>query len=204
MANDLKDLSEDVERLKVLLRKQQSHEDAALNEEHVRHLLETLDSPLFSDVQKAYAEVAKTMESSGDVKADADETAQKTVAVYNASQGYLQPRVVDIPKVPAGLGFNIMGGNDINVPIYISKILPGGVTEKTGGLRRGDQLLAVDGQSVQGKSHENVVKLLRDAEGSVRLIVNYSPELLEQMENEFESSRRKSNRRTASSSSSLK
>lgn len=38
-----------------------------------------------------------------------------------------------------------MGGKEQHSPIYISRIIPGGVADRTGGLRRGDQLLSVNG-----------------------------------------------------------
>lgn len=44
-----------------------------------------------------------------------------------------------------GLGFNVMGGKEQNSPIYISRIIPGGVADRHGGLKRGDQLLSVNG-----------------------------------------------------------
>jgi len=53
--------------------------------------------------------------------------------------------VVELPKTDEGLGFNVMGGKEQNSPIYISRIIPGGVAERHGGLKRGDQLLSVNG-----------------------------------------------------------
>lgn len=50
-----------------------------------------------------------------------------------------------MPKTEEGLGFNVMGGKEQNSPIYISRIIPGGVAERHGGLKRGDQLLSVNG-----------------------------------------------------------
>lgn len=38
-----------------------------------------------------------------------------------------------------------MGGKEQNSPIYISRIIPGGVADRHGGLKRGDQLIAVNG-----------------------------------------------------------
>lgn len=39
----------------------------------------------------------------------------------------------------------ITGGKEQNSPIYISRIIPGGVADRHGGLKRGDQLIAVNG-----------------------------------------------------------
>uniref|UniRef100_A0A8C8SJU0 Lin-7 homolog A, crumbs cell polarity complex component n=1 Tax=Pelusios castaneus TaxID=367368 RepID=A0A8C8SJU0_9SAUR len=70
---------------------------------------------------------------------------EATVAAFAASEGHSHPRVVELPKTDEGLGFNVMGGKEQNSPIYISRIIPGGVAERHGGLKRGDQLLSVNG-----------------------------------------------------------
>lgn len=78
-----------------------------------------------------------------DVRASA--TAKATVAAFAASEGHAHPRVVELPKTEEGLGFNVMGGREQNSPIYISRIIPSGVADRHGGLKRGDQLLSVNG-----------------------------------------------------------
>lgn len=70
---------------------------------------------------------------------------QATVAAFAASEGHAHPRVVILPKTEDGLGFNVMGGKEQNSPIYISRVIPAGVADKHGGLKRGDQLLSVNG-----------------------------------------------------------
>lgn len=191
--------------------------------------------------------------------------------------------MVELPKTEEGLGFNVMGGKEQNSPIYISRIIPGGVAERHGGLKRGDQLLSVNGvvggasqfwsivfaffqrvlslnhdsfspaiclflfhislpppcyidsitslyfstsyllsldapptcfppplcfaapthlclfsstpaypaflllvQSVEGEHHEKAVELLKAAKDSVKLVVRYTPKVLEEMEARFE------------------
>ena len=98
-----------------------------------------------------------------------------TVAAFAASEGHAHPRVVELPKTEEGLGFNVMGGKEQNSPIYISRIIPGGVADRVGGLKRGDQLLSVNGVSVEGEHHEKAVELLKAAIGSVKLVVRYTP-----------------------------
>lgn len=61
-----------------------------------------------------------------------------------------------------------------------------GLAERQGGLRRGDQLLAVNGVSVEGENHERAVELLKQAQGTVTLVVRYAPHVLEQMEMRFD------------------
>lgn len=67
------------------------------------------------------------------------------MAAFAASEGHAHPRVVELPKTEEGLGFNIMGGKEQNSPIYISRVIPEGVADRQGGLKRGDQLLSVNG-----------------------------------------------------------
>uniref|UniRef100_A0AAY4BUI3 Protein lin-7 homolog B n=1 Tax=Denticeps clupeoides TaxID=299321 RepID=A0AAY4BUI3_9TELE len=112
-----------------------------------------------------------------------------TVAAFAASEGHSHPRVVELPKTEEGLGFNIMGGKEQNSPIYISRIIPGGIADRHGGLKRGDQLLSVNGVSVEGEHHEKAVELLKAAQGTVKLVVRYTPKVLEEMESRFEKMR---------------
>ncbi|MBV95769.1 Protein lin-7 C, partial [Eschrichtius robustus] len=100
-------------------------------------------------------------------------------------EGHSHPRVVELPKTEEGLGFNIMGGKEQNSPIYISRIIPGGIADRHGGLKRGDQLLS----SVEGEHHEKAVELLKAAQGKVKLVVRYTPKVLEEMESRFEKMR---------------
>uniref|UniRef100_A0A672M3X2 Protein lin-7 homolog B n=1 Tax=Sinocyclocheilus grahami TaxID=75366 RepID=A0A672M3X2_SINGR len=111
---------------------------------------------------------------------------EATVAAFAASEGHSHPRVVELPKTEEGLGFNIMGGKEQNSPIYISRVIPGGIADRHGGLKRGDQLLSVNGVSVEGEHHEKAVELLKAAQGTVKLVVRYTPKVLEEMESRFE------------------
>lgn len=44
-------------------------------------------------------------------------------------------------------------------------------------------------QSVEGEHHEKAVELLKAAQGSVKLVVRYTPKVLEEMEARFEKMR---------------
>lgn len=44
-------------------------------------------------------------------------------------------------------------------------------------------------QSVEGEQHEKAVELLKAAQGSVKLVVRYTPRVLEEMEARFEKMR---------------
>lgn len=44
-------------------------------------------------------------------------------------------------------------------------------------------------QSVEGEHHEKAVELLKAAQGTVKLVVRYTPKVLEEMESRFEKMR---------------
>ncbi|XP_012979598.1 protein lin-7 homolog B isoform X3 [Mesocricetus auratus] len=83
------------------------------------------------------------------------------------------------------------------------RVIPGGVADRHGGLKRGDQLLSVNGVSVECEQHEKAVELLKAAQGSVKLVVRYTPRVLEEMEARFEKMRSARRRQQHHSYSSL-
>lgn len=85
-------------------------------------------------------------------------------------------RTVTVEKGKEGLGLSIKGGaesgaNGSAAPVVISKVIPGLPAAQTGQLFVGDKILEVNGSSVYGLSHEEVVKLLRDASGANVILV---------------------------------
>ena len=79
-----------------------------------------------------------------------------------------------------------MGGNEQKCPIYVSRIIPGGYADRHGGLRRGDQLISVNGTNVEDANHDVAVESLKNAKGKISLVVRYCPNVLEEMERRFE------------------
>ncbi|XP_073245476.1 protein lin-7 homolog C-like [Porites lutea] len=152
-------------------------------------LQKVLQSEFCNAIREVYEHVYETVDIQGNPEVRAQATAKATIAAFAASEGHAHPRVVELPKTEEGLGFNVMGGREQNSPIYISRIIPGGVADRNGGLKRGDQLLSVNGVSVEGENHEKAVDLLKAAEGSVRLVVKFTPKLLEEMEARFDRQR---------------
>ncbi|RCN33468.1 L27 domain protein [Ancylostoma caninum] len=104
-----------------------------------------LQSEFFNAVREVYETVYEIVDIEGSPEVRASATAKATVAAFAAAEGHAHPRIVELPKTDQGLGFNVMGGKEQNSPIYISRIIPGGVADRHGGLRRGDQLIAVNG-----------------------------------------------------------
>ncbi|XP_013364456.1 PREDICTED: protein lin-7 homolog B isoform X1 [Chinchilla lanigera] len=160
-------------------------------------------SPTLLGPLQVYEQLYDTLDITGSAEIRAHATAKATVAAFTASEGHAHPRVVELPKTDEGLGFNIMGGKEQNSPIYISRVIPGGVADRHGGLKRGDQLLSVNGVSVEGEQHEKAVELLKAAQGSVKLVVRYTPRVLEEMEARFEKMRSARRRQQHQSYSSL-
>lgn len=152
-------------------------------------LQKVLQSDFLNAVREVYEHVYETVDIQGSLDVRASATAKATIAAFAASEGHAHPRVVELPKTDEGLGFNVMGGKEQNSPIYISRIIPGGVADRHGGLKRGDQLLSVNGVSVEGENHEKAVELLKQAVGSVKLVVRYTPKVLEEMELRFDKQR---------------
>ncbi|XP_062368539.1 protein lin-7 homolog B [Cinclus cinclus] len=174
----------DVSRaVELLERLQRSGE---LPPQKLQALQRVLQSKFCSAIREVYEQLYDTLDIAGTPEIRAHATAKATVAAFAASEGHAHPRVVELPKTEEGLGFNIMGGKEQNSPIYISRVIPGGVADRHGGLKRGDQLLSVNGVSVEGEQHERAVELLKAAQGSVKLVVRYTPRVLEEMEARFE------------------
>ncbi|XP_050968393.1 membrane-associated guanylate kinase, WW and PDZ domain-containing protein 3 isoform X2 [Labeo rohita] len=62
-----------------------------------------------------------------------------------------------------GFGFRVLGGEGAEQPVYIGAIIPQGAAEKEGRLRAGDELVGIDGITVKGKSHKQVLDLMTNA-----------------------------------------
>ncbi|XP_058796232.1 protein lin-7 homolog C-like [Phymastichus coffea] len=152
-------------------------------------LQKVLQSDFLHAVREIYEHIYESVDIQGSQDVKASATAKATVAAFAASEGHAHPRVVELPKTDEGLGFNVMGGKEQNSPIYISRIIPGGVADRHGGLKRGDQLLSVNGVCVEGENHEKAVELLKQAQHSVKLVVRYTPRVLEEMEMRFDKQR---------------
>ncbi|KAF2360571.1 PDZ domain [Trinorchestia longiramus] len=180
-------LQQDVKRAVELLEKLQK--TGEIPTAKLAALQRVLQSDFLTAVREVYEHVYETVDISGSPEIRASATAKATVAAFAASEGHAHPRVVELPKTEEGLGFNVMGGREQNSPIYISRIIPGGVADRHGGLKRGDQLLSVNGVSVEGENHERAVELLKAASGSVKLVVRYTPRVLEEMEMRFDKQR---------------
>ncbi|KAM4544957.1 disks large homolog 2 isoform 8-T8 [Odontesthes bonariensis] len=86
-----------------------------------------------------------------------------------------EPRKVVLHKGSTGLGFNIVGGED-GEGIFVSFILAGGPADLSGELKRGDQILSVNGIDLRVATHEQAAAALKGAGQVVTIIAQYRPE----------------------------
>ncbi|XP_029005112.1 inaD-like protein [Betta splendens] len=85
-----------------------------------------------------------------------------------------RPRSICLEKGSDGLGFSIVGGFGSphgDLPIYVKTVFSKGAAAVDGRLKRGDQILKVNGESLQGATHEQAVAILKKQRGSVTLDV---------------------------------
>jgi len=148
--------------------------------EELNLLERALDSDLFKSVCQVYDQIYDTANITGSSELKASASAKATVAVFSASISHSHLRVVELRKTDEGLGFNVMSFD--GSAVFISQITPGGVADQHGGLRRGDQLISIDGINVENVDHIKAVELLKAAKGQVTLVVKYMPALLSQIE----------------------
>ncbi|XP_069621060.1 multiple PDZ domain protein isoform X1 [Ranitomeya imitator] len=85
-----------------------------------------------------------------------------------------QYKTIILDRGPDGLGFSIVGGYGSphgDLPIYVKTVFSKGAASEDGRLNRGDQIIAVNGQSLEGVTHEEAVAILKRTKGTVTLTV---------------------------------
>ena len=84
------------------------------------------------------------------------------------------PVEIDLLRGPDGLGFSIVGGYGSthgNLPIYVKSVSNVGAAVEDGRLKRGDRILSVNGESLEGYTHEEAAEALRRRNTMIRLCV---------------------------------
>ena len=85
-----------------------------------------------------------------------------------------QCKTVTLKRGADGLGFSIVGGYGSlhgDLPIYVKNVFDTGTAAVDGTLHHGDQILSVNGLSLDGISHDEAVDILKNARGEVTLTV---------------------------------
>ncbi|XP_058528339.1 multiple PDZ domain protein isoform X3 [Ochotona princeps] len=95
-------------------------------------------------------------------------------SIFQDDLGPPQCKSITLDRGPDGLGFSIVGGYSSphgDLPIYVKTVFAKGAASEDGRLKRGDQIIAVNGQSLEGVTHEEAVAILKRTKGSVTLMV---------------------------------
>ncbi|XP_043356558.1 membrane-associated guanylate kinase, WW and PDZ domain-containing protein 3 isoform X1 [Dermochelys coriacea] len=110
---------------------------------------------------------------SGSPKLDPSEVYLKSKTIFEDKPPNTKDLDVFLRKQESGFGFRVLGGDGPDQSIYIGAIIPLGAAEKDGRLRAADELMCIDGISVKGKSHKQVLDLMTSAarNGQVLLTV---------------------------------
>ncbi|XP_017925836.2 multiple PDZ domain protein isoform X8 [Manacus vitellinus] len=97
-----------------------------------------------------------------------------STGIFQDDLGPPQYKTITLDRGPDGLGFSIVGGYGSphgDLPIYVKTVFAKGAAAEDGHLKRGDQIIAVNGQSLEGVTHEEAVAILKRTKGSVTLTV---------------------------------
>lgn len=95
-------------------------------------------------------------------------------SIFQDDLGPPQYKTITLERGPDGLGFSIVGGYGSphgDLPIYVKTVFGKGAAAEDGRLKRGDQIMAVNGQTLEGVTHEEAVGILKRTKGSVTLTV---------------------------------
>lgn len=97
-------------------------------------------------------------------------------SIFQDDLGYLPPQYksITLDRGPDGLGFSIVGGYGSphgDLPIYVKTVFGKGAAAEDGRLKRGDQIMAVNGLTLEGVTHEEAVGILKKTKGTVTLTV---------------------------------
>ncbi|EPQ14443.1 Multiple PDZ domain protein, partial [Myotis brandtii] len=95
-------------------------------------------------------------------------------SIFQDDLGPPQCKSITLDRGPDGLGFSIVGGYGSphgDLPIYVKTVFAKGAASEDGRLKRGDQIIAVNGQSLEGVTHEEAVAILKRTKGTVTLTV---------------------------------
>ncbi|CAJ1086302.1 multiple PDZ domain protein isoform X5 [Xyrichtys novacula] len=94
--------------------------------------------------------------------------------IFQDDLGPPQYKTITLERGPDGLGFSIVGGYGSphgDLPIYVKTVFGKGAAAEDGRLKRGDQIMAVNGQTLDGVTHEEAVGILKRTKGTVTLTV---------------------------------
>lgn len=154
--------------------------DASSGDDEPRRLLPLLEDGVFADrspSQSSHASVrvnsAASMHSSGSVGRCSRQVSQRTQRSSSTSTLPRRPKSLNLSfhtvvfekgHGKKGLGFSIVGGRDSpkgNIGIFVKTIFPNGQAVEEGTLKEGDEIFAVNGESLAGASHSEAIAMFK-------------------------------------------
>uniref|UniRef100_A0A672HFQ7 Tyrosine-protein phosphatase non-receptor type 13 n=1 Tax=Salarias fasciatus TaxID=181472 RepID=A0A672HFQ7_SALFA len=81
---------------------------------------------------------------------------------------------IELSKIDSSLGISVTGGVNTTVRhggVYVKAIIPKGAAELDGRIQKGDRVVAVNGKSLEGATHQQAVEVLRDTGQTVHLLM---------------------------------
>ena len=81
-------------------------------------------------------------------------------------------KIMELFKGPTGLGMQIRGGTDTNLPIMVNVVFPGGPAHKSGKINPGDVIIEANNESFENLTHKEAIERLKGfPQGKVSLLV---------------------------------
>ncbi|XP_033636951.1 multiple PDZ domain protein-like [Asterias rubens] len=142
-------------------------------------------SPTIEDVYQDPHSIVSSEDNASDV--DVPSCSGTSASARSSISGDKDDERLDLPvtrKVvvhpgPSGLGISIAGGVKSPIgllPVLITDIDPGGLIESTGVIKVGDNIVSVNGETMEGKTHRDVVLAIKGSGSSLMLEVKECPE----------------------------
>ncbi|MPC34591.1 PDZ domain-containing protein 2 [Portunus trituberculatus] len=151
--------------------------DSSSSEDEPRRLLPLLEDGVFADrspSQSSHSSVrvnsAASMHSSGRCSRQVSQRTQRSSSTSTLPR---RPKSLNLSfhtvvfekgHGKKGLGFSIVGGRDSpkgNIGIFVKTIFPSGQAVEEGTLKEGDEIFAVNGESLAGASHSEAIAMFK-------------------------------------------
>ena len=99
-------------------------------------------------------------------------TRERAVTMPRKLSSTVGVKIVEMHKGPTGLGMQIRGGADSNLPIMVKVVFPGGPAHKSGKIHPGDLIFEVNSESFENLTHKEALDKLKSLpQGKVSLLV---------------------------------
>ncbi|OON19767.1 PDZ/DHR/GLGF domain protein, partial [Opisthorchis viverrini] len=162
------------------LRERLSNDENKSLKNAVDKLITAIENPLFSSLMGKQSSVGSRMNGSvlspKQPSSNVPQSSAGSTVKQNPDWEYLEVVLKRETLSPGGFGFSIAGGIDFPVAeadagIYVTRIAPNGCADVDGRLRVDDQILAVNGISLEHVTNMEAVQTMKRAGDSLHLVV---------------------------------